>query len=61
MGKISSQPKSRHGPLHAGHPWIVDLTSMSDVFFSLSQPWVARMKRAMTGGCWGGGQTVLKP
>jgi hypothetical protein len=44
-------PKSkqiRHGPLQAGHPWIVVVCSEFDRKSSFRHPSVARLKRAMT-------------
>jgi hypothetical protein len=42
----------RHGPLQAGHPWIVVMTAVFGFLNKSCHPCVARLKRAMTDGVW---------
>jgi hypothetical protein len=40
---------ARHGPLQAGHGWMVEFIALVNGLNLLRHPWVARLKRAMTG------------
>jgi hypothetical protein len=42
------QPKPRHGPLQAGHGWIIEVIAQFNPLNRIKHPWVARLKRAMT-------------